>query len=194
MLSRPRSCGRPAPPLVSVKIVDERGNELPRGEPGEIWIHGPMNFRGYWNNPEATRKTLTDGWVHTGDIGYMDEEDFLFITDREKDMVIRGGENIGCQEVEAVLYDHPGVSECAVFGVPDERLGEVLAAVVMPKPGAELDAEVVKAHVAEHLARFKVPEHVWIRQELLPRIASGKIYKRELREQAIRELAKTGNE
>ena len=194
LLSRPRSCGRPAPPLVSVKIVDERGNEVPRGESGEIWIHGPMNFRGYWNNPEATSETLSDGWVHTGDIGHMDDEDYVFITDREKDMVIRGGENIGCQEVEAVLYDHPGVSECAVFGVPDERLGETLAAVIMLKPGAEIDAAAIKAHVAEHLARFKVPEHVWLRQDLLPRIASGKIYKRGLREEAIRALGKTGSE
>jgi len=153
-----------------------------------------MNFRGYWNNPKATSETLTDGWVHTGDIGHMDEEDFVFITDREKDMVIRGGENIGCQEVEAVLYDHPGVSECAVFGVPDERLGETLAAVIMRKPGAEIDADAVKAHVAEHLARFKVPEHVWLRQDLLPRIASGKIYKRGLREEALWALSKTGSE
>jgi long-chain acyl-CoA synthetase len=153
-----------------------------------------MNFRGYWNNPEATAETLSDGWVHTGDIGHMDDEDYVFITDREKDMVIRGGENIGCQEVEAVLYDHPGVSECAVFGVPDERLGETLAAVIMLKPGAEIDAAAIKAHVAERLAHFKVPEHVWLRQDLLPRIASGKIYKRGLREEAIRALGKTGSE
>ncbi len=191
LLSRPRSCGRPAAPLVSVKIVDELGNELPRGESGEIWIRGAMNFRGYWNNPEATLETLTDGWVHTGDIGHMDDEDYVFITDRAKDMVIRGGENIGCQEVEAVIYDHPGVGECAVFGVPDDRLGETLAAVVMPKPGAAIDAEAVKAHVAEHLARFKVPEHVWLQSDLLPRLPSGKIFKRALREQAIRTLTGT---
>jgi long-chain acyl-CoA synthetase len=189
LLLRPRSCGRPVAPLVSVKIVDEQGEELPRGQSGEIWIHGPMNFRGYWKNPEATAETLTDGWVHTGDIGHMDDEDYVFITDREKDMVIRGGENIGCQEVEAVLYDHPGVSECAVFGVPDERLGETLAVVIMVKRGAEIDADAVKAHVAERLARFKVPEHVWLQRDLLPRLPSGKIYKRALREQTKRALA-----
>jgi len=189
LLSRPRTCGRPAAPLVSIKVVDERGDEVPRGQTGEIWIHGAMNFRGYWNSPEATRETLTDGWVHTGDIGHMDDEGYLFITDRGKDMVIRGGENIGCQEIEAVLYDHPGVSECAVFGVPDERLGETLAAVIMVRPGAELDAEAVKVHVGERLARFKVPEHVWLQRDLLPRIASGKIYKRRLRDEAIRTLA-----
>jgi len=185
LLERPRSCGRPTPPLVQVKIVDEAGIELPRGETGEIWIRGPMNFRGYWNKPEATASTLTDGWVHTGDLGHMDLEDYVFITDRAKDMVIRGGENIGCQEVEAAIYEHPAVSECAVFGLPDEHWGETLAAVVMRKPGASLQAEEIKAHVASLLARFKVPERVWIQDEQLPRIASGKIYKRGLREAAI---------
>jgi long-chain acyl-CoA synthetase len=185
LLERPRSCGRPIPPLVTVKVVDDTGNEVPRGQTGEIWINGPMNFRGYWNKPEATRETLRDGWVCSGDIGHMDTEDFVFITDRAKDMVIRGGENIGCQEVEAVIYDHPAVSECAVFGVPDERLGEALAAVVMLKSDSTLQPDEVRAHVAAHLARFKVPEYVWIRTEQLPRIASGKIYKRGLREEAI---------
>ncbi len=185
LLERSRSCGRPIPPVVTIKVVDANGHEVARGETGEIWIHGAMNFRGYWNKPEATRETLRDGWVCSGDIGYMDEEDFVFITDRAKDMVIRGGENIGCQEVEAVIYDHPSVSECAVFGVPDERLGESIAAVVMVKPNMALRADEVRAHVAAHLARFKVPEHIWIRSERLPRIASGKIYKRGLREEAV---------
>jgi long-chain acyl-CoA synthetase len=194
LLSRPRTCGRPAAPLVSIKIVDEQGKELPRGQTGEIWIHGAMNFRGYWNNPEATLETLTDGWVHTGDIGHMDDEDYVFITDREKDMVIRGGENIGCQEVEAVLYDHPGVSECAVFGVPDERMGETLAVVIMTKPGADIDADAVRTHVTKHLAHFKVPEHVWLQRDPLPRLPSGKIYKRALREQAIRTLTGAGDQ
>ncbi|MDZ7669305.1 MAG: class I adenylate-forming enzyme family protein [Gammaproteobacteria bacterium] len=188
LLERPRSCGRPTPPIVSIKVVDEAGRELPRGETGEIWIHGPMNFRGYWNDADATQATLSDGWVHTGDVGHMDDEDYVFITDRAKDMVIRGGENIGCQEVEAAIYDHPAVSECAVFGLPDERLGETLAAVIMRKPGMPLEADDVKAHVAGHLARFKVPERIWIRDEQLPRIASGKIYKRGLRDQALADL------
>jgi long-chain acyl-CoA synthetase len=188
LAARPRSCGRPIPPLVEIKIVDDDERTVPAGEQGEIWIRGPMNFRGYWNKPEATRETLTDGWVRSGDIGYMDEEGFVFITDRKKDMVIRGGENIGCQEVEAAIYDHPDVSECAVFGVPDERLGEALAAVVVPKPGRSLAADDIKAHVARHLARFKVPEHVWIRYERLPRIASEKIFKRGIREEAIERL------
>jgi long-chain acyl-CoA synthetase len=188
LLERPRSCGRPIPPIVRIKIVDEDGNEVPRGDTGEIWIKGAMNFRGYWNKPDATRETLRDGWVCSGDIGHMDTEDFVFITDRAKDMVIRGGENIGCQEVEAVIHDHPAVSECAVFGVPDERLGETLAVVIMVKPGMTLEPDAVRAHVAAHLARFKVPEHVWIRREQLPRIASGKIYKRGLRDEAVASL------
>jgi long-chain acyl-CoA synthetase len=188
LAGRPRSCGRAIPPLVQIKIVDENGNELPRGETGEIWIKGANVFKEYWNKPEDTARTLTDGWVHSGDIGHMDTEGFVFITDREKDMVIRGGENIGCQEVEAVIWDHPAVSEVAVFGVPDERLGEQLAAVIMPKPGQAVSEDEIKRHVAAHLARFKVPEYIWFRQEQLPRIASGKIYKRGLREEAIRSL------
>ncbi len=189
-LERPRSCGRPIPPVVDIKVVDEDGHEVARGESGELWIRGAMNFTGYWNEPEATAETLTEGWVRTGDIGHMDEQDFVFITDRAKDIVIRGGENVGCQEVEAAIYEHPAVSECAVFGVPDERLGETLAAVVMHKPGRPVASEEIRAHVAEHLARFKVPEHVWIRAEQLPRIASGKIFKRGLRDEAIAALSR----
>ena len=182
---RPLSCGRPVPPMVDMKVVDRQGEEVTRGDTGELWIHGAQNFKSYWNKPESTREALSDGWVHTGDIGHMDEQDYVFITDREKDMVIRGGENIGCQEVEAVLYDHPGVSECAVFGLPDERLGETLAAVVMRHPGTEFSAADLQAHAAAQLARFKVPDHIWIQDDQLPRIASGKIYKRGLRDQAI---------
>lgn len=195
LLERPSSCGRPIPPLVEIRIVDPNGNELPAGATGEIWIRGPMNFSGYWNRPEDTAATLTEGWVHTGDVGHLDAEGFLYITDRAKDLVIRGGENIGCQEVEAVIYEHPDVAECAVFGVPDTRLGETVAAVVMPRNGALLTAGDVRSHVGEHMARFKVPEHVWIQHESLPRTASGKIFKRTLKDQAVERLnaaAKTG--
>ncbi|MCZ0944340.1 MAG: class I adenylate-forming enzyme family protein [Gammaproteobacteria bacterium] len=190
LLERPTSCGRPLPPVVDIKVVDHAGREVPRDETGEIWIRGPMNFSGYWNRAEDAANTLVEGWVRTGDIGHMDAEDFVYITDREKDMVIRGGENIGCQEVEAVIYEHPAVLECAVFGVPDERLGEAVAAAVTRKPGASLAAEAVRTHVAAHLARFKVPEHVWVRDEQLPRIASGKIFKRGLRAEAMEALSR----
>jgi long-chain acyl-CoA synthetase len=185
LAERPRSCGRPIPPLVSIRIVDEHGRALANGQTGEIWIGGPMNFRGYWNKPAATAETLSDGFVHSGDIGHVDDQGFVFITDRAKDMIIRGGENIGCQEVEAVLYEHPAVSECAVFGIPDERLGETVAAVVMVRSGMNASADELRRHATVHLARFKVPEHVWVRTEQLPRIASGKIYKRGLREEAL---------
>ena len=189
LLERPRTAGVPLPPLVTIKIVDEQGAEVSRGESGEIWIHGPMNFQGYWQQPEATAATLTNGWVHTGDIGHMDDDNFVFITDRQKDMVIRGGENIGCQEVEAVILEHPEVTECAVFGVPDERLGETLAVVAQREPGSRLSEEALRQHVAQHLASFKVPEHIWLQQAQLPRIASGKIYKRGIRERCIQALA-----
>jgi long-chain acyl-CoA synthetase len=186
---RPNSCGRALPPLVEIRIADPHGETLPAGRTGEICIKGPMLFSGYWNNPAATSAALIDGWLHTGDLGHMDDEGFIFITDREKDMIIRGGENIGCQEVEACLYDHPNVVECAVFGVPDERLGETVAATVVAKPGSVLTAGDIRSHVGEHLARFKVPEHVWIEAEQLPRTASGKIYKRGVREDALKRLA-----
>ena len=187
--ARPKSCGRALRPLVSIRVVDESGNELAANETGEICIRGPMTFTGYWNRPADTAATLVDGWVHTGDIGHIDEDGFVFITDREKDMIIRGGENIGCQEVEAVIYDHPHVLECAVFGMPDDRLGEVVAAVVRARPSAILTAGDVQSHVADHLARFKVPSQVWITRDELPRTASGKIYKRGIREDALAQPA-----
>ena len=188
LIERPESCGRGAAPLVEIKVIDEDGNEVPRGESGELCIWGAMNFKGYWNRPEETAQALVDGWVRTGDIGHMDEDGYVFITDRKKDMILRGGENIGCQEVEAVLYQHPDVAECAVFGVPDTRLGETVAAVVMPRPGAKLAVEALKRYAADHLAQFKIPEYVWLQDERLPRIASEKIFKRRLQEEAIEQL------
>jgi len=182
---RPTSCGKALPPLVEIRIAGRDGNELPRGTTGEIWIKGPMNFTGYWNRPDDTAATLVDGWVRTGDLGHMDDEGFVFITDREKVLIIRGGENIGCQEVEAAIYTHPKVSECAVFGVPDERMGETVAAVVRVKPGELLTPGDIQSYIGEQLARFKVPQYVWTRKEQLPQTASGKIYKRGLREEAI---------
>ncbi len=187
--ARPASCGRALPPLVQIRVVGTDGKERPRGATGEICIKGPMNFSGYWKRPAETAATLVDGWLHTGDLGHMDEDGFIYITDREKDMIIRGGENIGCQEVEAVIYDHPKVLECVVFGLPDERLGEVVAATVRVKEDAILTVGDVQSHVSDHLARFKVPTKVWIVTEELPRTASGKIYKRGIREQALAQQA-----
>jgi long-chain acyl-CoA synthetase len=187
--ARPESCGRALRPLVEIRIVDADHQELPRGQTGQICIKGPMNFTEYWNRPEDTAETLVDGWVQTGDLGHMDDDGFIFITGRAKEMIIRGGENIGCQEVEAVIYEHPKVAECVVFGIPDERLGETVGAVVMVKPNSMLTAGDIQSHVSDHLARFKVPARVWIRREQLPRTASGKIYKKGVREEVLRELA-----
>ncbi len=186
--TRSNSVGRAVPPLVEMKIVDGSDREVPPGTAGEILLKGCMLMRGYWNKEEATAEVLQDGWLRTGDIGHIDEEGFLFITDRAKDMVIRGGENISTQEVEDKIYEQDAVLEAAVFGVPDERLGETLAAVVVVKPGSSLSREELEHHLRERVAHFKIPQHVWIRTERLPRIASGKIAKRQLQDKAKAEL------
>ena len=189
-VKRPTSCGRPAW-ILDVRIVDENENELPVGQAGEIQVRGASVIRGYWNDPQATADAITDGWVRSGDVGYLDSEGFLYISGRIKDMVIRGGENIHCAEVEAVLYAHPAVLEATVFGVPDERLGEALAAVIVPRRGYEPGDEEVKRFVGERLAAFKVPEHVWFRLDPLPRLASEKIAKRQVRSEVIALLSAT---
>jgi acyl-CoA synthetase (AMP-forming)/AMP-acid ligase II len=190
-LLKPGSTGRPVPPVLEMKIVDDDGKEVPAGARGEILIKGPCNFRAYWNKPEATKEVLTDdGWFHTGDIGTFDEDGFLYIVDRAKDIVIRSGENISCLEVEAAIYKHPDVLEASVFGVPDDRTGEALAAVVALKRGRATTVESIQQFLADHIARFKVPTYFWLQQEKLPRIASGKIDKRQLRKTATELLEK----
>ncbi len=183
-LLRPASVGKPLPPLVEVKIIDQNGATLGPDREGEICIKSVTNMRCYWNKPEATVSTLREGWVRTGDLGKLDAEGFLFITGRSKDIVIRGGENISCPEVEHALYEHPAVFEAAVYGVPDARLGEALAATVMVRADAEVTVAELQAHVAERLAQFKVPSHVFLQREPLPRIASQKIDKRALKQKA----------
>jgi long-chain acyl-CoA synthetase len=183
-LRKPRSAGR-AVPIMEVKVVDGAGREVPRGQVGEIWFKGPNLIRGYWNKPEATAEALAGGWMRSGDLGRMDEEGFIFVEDRVKDMVIRGGENVYCAEVEAAIYEHPGVYEAAVFGLPHERLGEEVAAAVVPKPGVVLDVEDLRARLRERLAAFKVPSVVEVHGEALPRNASGKIVKRALRDETL---------
>ena len=155
------------------------------GEVGEICFSGPMLIRGYWNKPEATAETIVDGWLYSGDIGRIDDEGFLYVEDRAKDMVIRAGENIYCAEVEAAIYEHPAVYEVAVFGIPHERLGEELVAAILLKPDGQLDAAELQAHVGKRLAGFKVPSTVVFATEQLPRGASGKILKRQLRDEMI---------
>jgi long-chain acyl-CoA synthetase len=178
---RPDSCG-PAVPVTDLKVMSVEGDrELPVGEVGELWCRGPQVVKGYWNKPEATAQTFVDGWVKTGDLARLDEEGFCFIIDRAKDMLIRGGENIYCIEVENVLYDHPAVMDAALVGIPHKTLGEEPGAVVTLKPGAEASEQELRAFVAEHLAAFKVPVRVIFWPETLPRNANGKIIKPDLR-------------
>jgi long-chain acyl-CoA synthetase len=179
---KPTSCGRVVP-VVELRVTDDAGRALGPNQVGEIWFRGPNLIRGYWNKPEATAETIVDGWLRSGDIGRIDEEGFVYVQDRAKDMVLRAGENVYCAEVEAVLYEHPDVYEAAVFGVPHERLGEEVAAAIVPKPGKSIDPEALKRFVAQHLAPFKVPSRIAIHAEALPRNPAGKILKRSLRDQ-----------
>jgi acyl-CoA synthetase (AMP-forming)/AMP-acid ligase II len=181
-LDKPSSTGRAVPAVTEIRVVGADGQALPHGERGEVCIKSPANVRGYWNKPEATAEAFVDGWFHSGDVGYMDEEGYLYIVDRIKEIIIRGGENISCLEVEAAIYSHPAVSEAAVFGLPDERLGEIVGAAVVLQEGAELTSSELQDHLGEHLAAFKIPAHIWFRAEQLPRIASGKIFKRQLKQ------------
>ncbi len=181
-IKRPKSAGAGGP-ATEMKIVDPDGKVLPTGEVGELWFKGPNNAKLYWNKPEATAKTFVDGWVVTGDLGYLDDEGFLFLVDRAKDMLIRGGENIYCSEVENTLYAHPDIMDAAVVGIPHKVLGEEVGAVVQVKPGSTPPTvDAVRAFVAEHIAAFKVPKTVVFMTEPLPRNANGKILKNELKE------------
>ncbi|WP_448582622.1 class I adenylate-forming enzyme family protein [Thermaurantiacus sp.] len=179
---KPASTGRPSKPIVEMIIADEAMRPLPTGEVGEVCIRSVANVRGYWMKPLATDAAFTkDGWFRTGDLGRFDEDGYLTIVDRKKDIIIRGGENISAVEVEAAIYSHPAVAEASVFGLPDERLGEIVGAVVYPKPGEPLEGEAVIQFVARELAAFKVPARVWIASEPLPKLGSGKIDKVGLR-------------
>jgi len=179
-LERPDSVGRPVP-TVKIRIADELGNVVPIGGTGEVLITGPTLMAGYWGKPEATAEAIRDGWLHTGDIGRLDEEGYLYITDRKKDMIIRGGENIYCVEIENRLVLHPDVLDAAVIGVPHPELGEEVKAVVQVAAGSTITEDDVKAWVAEALATFKVPAYVELRTDKLPRNASGKLLKNALR-------------
>ena len=177
-LAKPDSAGRPSLPLVDLAIKDEAGRSLGPDERGEVCIRSVANFREYWNNPEATAAAFTaDRYFRTGDIGYLDEDGYLFIVDRKKDIIIRGGENISCQEVEAALYEHHEVAEAAVFALPDGRLGEVPGAVVELQPGAALSEDGLRAFLTERIAAFKVPARIWIVSDPLPRLGTEKIDK-----------------
>jgi len=179
-LDRPESVGR-ALPTCEVKVVDLDGKAVPVGALGEFWVRGPNIVQGYWHNPEATAASFTEGWFHTGDVGKIDDEGFLYIVDRLKDMIIRGGENVYCAEVEAALMEHPDVKACSVFGIPHAVLGEEVAAAVQVAAIGATTVEALRDHVAERLAAFKVPSRIWLRTEPLPLGVTGKVEKRQLK-------------
>ena len=179
--AHPGSVGRAAP-TVELRVVDDQGHDAPAGERGEIWIKGPtVMAHGYWRRPDANEASFTDGWFHTGDIGYLDADGFLYLVDRAKDMIIRAGENVYCVEIENVLFDHPDVVDAAVVGVAHKTLGEEVKAVVQLRPGSNTTAEDLRAFCRERLADFKVPEYVELRTEPLPRNPAGKVLKNLLR-------------
>ncbi len=168
-------------PIADMEMRDEEGNVLPQGEAGHIWLKGPTLITEYWNRPEANAEEFKDGWFSSGDIGYIDDEGFLFLSDRAKDMVIRGGENIFPVEIESTLMDHPGVHEVAAFGIPHEKLGEELAVVIVVKAHFSVTAEDIKAFAKERLAGFKVPSQVALWYEPLPRNATNKLLKKVIK-------------
>jgi len=179
---KPASTGRPSRPMVEIMVAGDDGAPLPQGEVGEVCIRAAANVRGYWNKPDATAAAFTpDGWFRSGDLGRFDEDGYLFIVDRKKDIIIRGGENISAVEVEAAIYTHPAIAEASVFGLPDDRLGEIVGAVVYAKPGEHIEGEAVIQFVSRDLATYKVPARVWVSTEPLPKLGSAKIDKMSLR-------------
>lgn len=183
-VDKPASCGR-AMPTFETKVVGDDGKVLGPGQPGELWVRGSSVIKGYINRAEATAESIADGWLRTGDVAYLDEEGFIYLVDRKKDMVLRGGENIYCAEVESTIHQHPAIAECCVFGVPDDRLGEEVAAAIVLRPGEALTPDAIRSHCIALIARHKAPRYIWILDQPIPRNASGKFLKRELRETLV---------
>ena len=186
---KPDSVGR-ALPVIDAAVVPEGFSgsvppDVPPGTSGELWVKGPNVVRGYWNRPEDTARAITTGWLHTGDVARIDEEAFIFIVDRAKDVVIRGGENVYSVEVEDALFSHPAVADCAVIGVPHPVLGEEVGAVVVLRAGHKVSADELAEHVRDRLAAFNVPTRIWFRSGQLPRNPAGKLLKRALRDEVL---------
>lgn len=179
-VDKPDSCG-PAMPNFETKCIDSEGVEVARGEVGELLVKGAPVIKGYINREEATAESITNGWLHTGDVARIDEHGFIYIVDRVKDMVLRGGENIYCAEVESIIYNMPDVAECSVFGVDDDRLGEEVGVAIVLKDGATSTASDIREFCLTHCAKHKVPRYIWILDDALPRNANGKFLKRELK-------------
>jgi long-chain acyl-CoA synthetase len=187
-VAKPASCG-PIVPTLDAKLVDDDGNDIAPSPDavGQLCVRGSVVIKGYLNRPDATADSIRNGWFNTGDIARIDDDGFVYIVDRAKDMVIRGGENIYCSEVEVAIYQHDAVAEAAVFGVPDERLGEEVAVAIVLRDGASLTEAELRSYLSEKLAKFKVPSKVWFLDQPLPRNANGKFVKRDLRKQLIGE-------
>lgn len=178
---RAKSCGV-VPPGVQLRILDAGLNPLPAGEVGEVTVKGPNVMAGYWNKEKQTTAVLdADGWYQTGDLGYIDPDGYLFLVDRSKDMIVSGGENVYCTEVEDAIYTHPAVLEATVFGIPDDRWGEAVHAVVVPRAGVEIDEATLIAHCRTRIAGYKVPKSISFQEEPLPKSGPGKVLKRNLR-------------
>lgn len=180
-ITHPTSTGR-VMPIMRIEVRDPSRKPVPTGERGEIWFNGPMLIRGYWNKPEATAETIVDGWLRSGDIGRVDEDGFYYVEDRLKDMILRGGENVYCAEVEAAIYEHPAINEAAVFGVPDERLGEEVAVAIHVADGASVTEDELRTFLSRKIAAFMIPSRVLILNDPLPRNPAGKFLKRQLRD------------
>ena len=183
-LAHPTSTGR-VMPIMRIEVRDPQGRQVPTGERGEIWFNGPMLIRGYWNKPEATAETIVDGWLRSGDIGRVDEDGFFYVEDRLKDMILRGGENVYCAEVEAAIYEHPAIHEAAVFGIPDERLGEEVAVAIHLVEGETLTPDELRAFLSTKIAAFMIPSRILIVDDPLPRNPAGKFLKRQLRQDLV---------
>ena len=183
-IAKPESCG-PLVPTLEGKLVDEDGNDLPAGPTtvGVLCVRGSVVIKGYLNREEATADSIRNGWLNTGDIARIDEDGFVYIVDRAKDMVIRGGENVYCSEVETVIYNHDAIAEACVFGIPEERLGEEVAAVIVLRPGRSLTEKELQDFLSGTIAKHKIPTKIWFRDEPIPRNASGKFLKRELKKE-----------
>jgi long-chain acyl-CoA synthetase len=182
-LAHPTSTGRAVLPM-RVEVRDEHLQPITTGEAGEIWFFGPMLIRGFWSRPDATAEAIVNGWLRSGDIGRIDQDGFVYVEDRVKDMILRAGENVYGAEVESAIYELPGVHEVAVFGIPHERLGEEVAVAILPNVGKTLTAQELWSFLDGRIAKFKIPTHVAIVSEQLPRNGAGKIVKRELQNQA----------
>jgi long-chain acyl-CoA synthetase len=185
-LAKPASCG-PVVPTLDAKLVDEDGNDVEPGPNaiGELCVRGSIVIKGYLNRAEATAESIVDGWLHTGDIARIDDEGFVYIVDRAKDMVLRGGENVYCSEVETAIYHHDAIAEAAVFGVPDDRLGEEVGVAIVLRPDASLTDQQLREFLTGKIAAYKIPAHIWFLTDPLPRNASGKFLKKDLKKQLL---------